>query len=147
MNQLRAFAIVWVISLALCLPASAEIVVVLFTGFNASTNGDTGMDELNLFLGNTDFGSSSYSGEVFQFFEQQQAFDFIESFDDIDCLVLIGHSFGADSVVELATNFLLPAGIDVDLTVQLDSVGFEDEVLPVQRAAWIQLLPKFDKFF
>lgn len=131
MNRIRILVIVWTISLTFCLSASAEIVVVLFTGFNASTNGDTGMDELNLLLENTDFDGLNYSGDVFQFFEQQQAFDYIAGFDNIDCLVLIGHSFGADSAVELATDFLLPSGIEVDLTVQFDSVGIGDDVLPV----------------
>ncbi len=44
-------------------------------------------------------------------------------------VILVGHSFGGDSVVEIA-KLLKKKGICVDLMIQLDSVGVGDEVKP-----------------
>jgi len=44
--------------------------------------------------------------------------------------VLVGHSFGANSAIELVTDFLAPAQITVDLLIQLDSVGASDDAVP-----------------
>jgi hypothetical protein len=79
------------------------------------------------------FGGSStraFSSAVFNWTDQQQAFDFIDGFSDISCLVVAGHSSGANAAIELTTDFLMPAGIAVDLLVQFDSVGANDDVLP-----------------
>lgn len=44
-------------------------------------------------------------------------------------VILVGHSFGGDQVVEISED-LKDAGIDVDLTIQIDSVGTFDDELP-----------------
>jgi hypothetical protein len=110
---------------------AARLVTVLFTGFSASSGEQTGLDILNNKLQNS-FASINlpFSSKVFQHFEQQPAFDFINGFDDVCCLTLIGHSLGGDSVIELANDFLLPQNKKVNLTIQIDSVGIGDEKLP-----------------
>ena len=110
---------------------ATAIVAVLFDGFSASSGSTSGMDTLSSTL-TSRFGTAhpttTFSSRVFRHFEQQQAFNYINSFNDICCLVLVGHSLGGDSVIELANDFLLPR--HVDLTVQIDSVGIGDDVLP-----------------
>lgn len=106
------------------------IVTVLFTGFSGSSSND-GLDVLNSTL-KSSFAASHptipFSSNVFQHFDQKEAFDYINSFSNICCLVLVGHSLGGDSVIELAEDYLSQR--HVDLTVQIDSVGIGDEVLP-----------------
>lgn len=63
-----------------------------------------------------------YSGQAFQYTEREDALDYINGIDNIDYLILIGHSFGGSSAIQLAENFLAPNGINVDLTFQIDSV-------------------------
>ncbi len=93
--------------------------VALFTGFLAGAN--AGMDILNEELAAA--GIPNYSGLVFDWDQKQEAFNWINmATDDRSTLVLIGHSFGGNSTLQLANNFLQPAGIDVDLTIQIDSV-------------------------
>lgn len=110
--------------------AHARTVAVLFRGFLASP--PAGMDRLADALESSFGGNPAqpFSSQVFAWTQQQQAFDFIDSFDDIDCLILAGHSFGGNSAIELVTDFLDPAGITVDLLIQFDSVGTSDDVLP-----------------
>jgi hypothetical protein len=110
-------------------------VAVFFRGFGAAV-GSSGMDRLEAHLV-TAFGGDParpFSSAVFNWTDQQQAFDFIAGFSDVDCLVLAGHSFGANAAVELTTDFLMPADIPVDLLVQFDSVGANDDVLPASVA-------------
>ena len=106
-------------------------VAVFFRGFGASV-GTSGMDNLEAHLVAAFGGNPArpFSSAVFNWTDQQQAFDFINGFTDIGCLVLAGHSFGANATIELTTDFLMPAGIPVDLLVQFDSVGANDNVLP-----------------
>jgi len=110
--------------------AEARTVTVLFRGFLASP--PAGMDRLADTL-EANFGGNPtqpFSSQVFAYTQQQQAFDFIDSFDDIDCLILAGHSFGGNSAIVLVTDYLDPAGITVDLLILFDSVGANDDVLP-----------------
>jgi len=112
-------------------PAYADnITVVLFTGLSASSDPMPGMDILNTKL-IAAFASVGINSQVFGHTEQQAAFDFIKAHrQDSCCLVVIGHSFGGDAVIELATDFLNAAGITINLSIQIDSVGIGDEVLP-----------------
>ena len=93
--------------------------VVLFTGFLAGAN--AGMDFLNAELATV--GIPDYLGQVFEWSEQELAFDWIQQqASDRATLVLIGHSFGGHSTLQVANNYLHPLGVRVDLTIQIDSV-------------------------
>jgi len=114
-------------------PAAATTQVALFLGFGSSPGSGTGMNELDDTLAAPASGIPGYAGMVFEWGDKQEAFDWIEQQSDRTTLVLIGHSFGANSALQLANNFLIPAGIDVDLTVQIDSVenfdgGWNDQL-------------------
>lgn len=118
-------------ALACAFPASADrSVAVFFRGFLASP--PAGMDHLEAHLAAAFGGEPSqpFSSQVFAWTEQQEAFDFIAGFSDVGCLILVGHSFGANSAIELVTEFLAPAGIHVNLLITLDSVGANDDELP-----------------
>lgn len=94
--------------------------VALFTGFGASPG--AGMDILNTGLSLA--GIPDYLGQVFQWTEQQEAFDWIQQWEsERSTLVIIGHSFGGNSALQLANDFLKPNQMDVDLTIQVDSVA------------------------
>lgn len=104
------------------------VVTVLFEGFSGSSATTSGMDALSSTLAArvaATHPSVSFSSRVFQHFEQGDAINYINSFSCISGLVIIGHSLGGDSVIELAED--LPY---VDLTVQIDSVGIGDDALP-----------------
>jgi hypothetical protein len=113
-------------------PANRKVIV-LFTGFSGSSSAENeGLKGFNQEL-MSHFGHNpafSFSSHVFGFSEQQNAFDFITGFSDIQHLIVIGHSLGGDSVIELATDFLAPTSQNIDLGIQLDSVGFGDDVKP-----------------
>lgn len=95
--------------------------VVLFTGFLAGPGPGTGMDFLNESLAAA--GIPDYLGQVFEWDEHQAAFDWVEQYTgDRATLVLIGHSFGGNSALQLAGEFLKPIGVGVDLTIQIDPV-------------------------
>ena len=105
--------------------------VALFRGFSFIPDTNTGMDILNTELSMV--GIPNYEGMVFDWNQKQEAYDWIEQEGDRSTLVLIGHSFGANSALQLANNFLKPVGIDVDLTIQVDSVenfdgGWNDQL-------------------
>ena len=111
--------------------AAGTTQVALFLGFGSSPNTGTGLDILNATLFTA--GIPNYTGMVFRWGEKQEAFDWIQQQSDRSTLVLIGHSFGANSTLQLANNFLLAEGVDVDLTVQIDSVenfdgGWNDQL-------------------
>ena len=128
--------LVWVpILVAVLLGASSaraeRCVGVFFRGFGASV-GSSGMDNLEAELVAVFGGSPArpFSTAVFNWTEQSSAFAFVDGFDDVDCVILAGHSFGANSAIEFATDFLLPAGIAVDRIFLFDSVGANDGSLP-----------------
>ena len=133
-SKLRGSALLALVAALLAAPLSAQAdrcVAVFFRGFGAAV-GTSGMDNLDAHLLAAFGGNPArpFSSGVFNWTDQQQAFDFIDGFSDIDCLLVAGHSFGANSAIELTTDFLMPAGIPVDLLVQFDSVGTNDDVLP-----------------
>jgi hypothetical protein len=90
------------------------------------------MDNLEAYLVAVYGGNPArpFSTAVFNWTDQSAAFAFVDGFSDVDCVILAGHSFGANSAVEFATNFLEPAGIPVDWLFLFDSVGANDGVLP-----------------
>lgn len=107
---------------------AARLVVVLVTGFSAnsgSNDNSSGLELLNQKL-QDEFGNNPdkpFSSQVFDWDQASKAFNYIKTFDDVWNLVLIGHSFGGDTIIDnLATDRLLPNNIMVDLTVQIDSV-------------------------
>lgn len=114
-------------------------VVVLFRGLQGVSSGlqafssgadPAGMDHLHedLLASFTVDSGRRFSSRVFAHDEGDDALDFVDDFSDIGCLVLIGHSFGADEAIELAGDQrLVPA---VDLLVQIDSRGVGNSVLP-----------------
>lgn len=112
---------VLLVALSSCLPVVAMTnQVALFTGFNASSG--AGMDVLEAKLSQA--GIPNYLGRVFEWTEQQDAFDWIQGLEEErSTLVIIGHSFGGNSALQLANDFLKPIQLDVDLTIQVDSVA------------------------
>ncbi len=133
----RRFLSLVILATVLCTsnPARGDIVTVLFTGFSESS--PSGMEALDATLASrfaAGFPALTYSSEVFQWFERSDAFNFINSFSDVDALFLVGHSWGGNQMIRLAQLDLLPAGITVDASFQIDSVdipfGLPDDVLP-----------------
>ena len=116
--------------------ARADIVSVLFTGFNPSN--PSGMDFFKETLDSNfsaDFPTFDHTSQVFRYYERREAFDFINSQSQIDHLFIAGHSWGGNATIRLATEWLLPADITVDASFQFDSVdifdgGLGDNVLP-----------------
>ena len=108
----RWFALLAIAAALVAAPQVAEAdrtVTVLFTGLGAAP-GNAGMDDLDATLASVFGGNPAqpFSSQVFPYTDQQEAFDFIDGFTDLGCLVLIGHSFGADS----ATGVFVPEGVD-----------------------------------
>ena len=110
--------------------ATDRIVTVVFRGWYTDPSGTAGMDHLAASLSAARTDNQPFSIGVFAHSEREQAFDFVRSFTDRSCLIVIGHSWGGDAAMELARQHLVPAGIDIDLLIQLDSVGLEDDRLP-----------------
>lgn len=130
----RTGAALSVLVVALLSASTAEAgrcVGVFFRGFGAAV-GTSGMDNLeaDLFAALGGDPARPFSTGVFNWTDQQQAFDFVEGLTEVDCFILAGHSFGANSAVEFTTDFLEPAGIPVDRLFLFDSVGANDDVLP-----------------
>lgn len=121
-GRLRAFQamLAMLLLVASALPCSAGMTqVVFFTGFLAGPGPDTGMDLLNTRLAAA--GIPDYLGEVFEWSEHAAAFDWVEQHAaNRGTLVFVGHSFGGNSALQLADNYLNP--VTVDLTIQIDPV-------------------------
>jgi pimeloyl-ACP methyl ester carboxylesterase len=100
---------------------AATTQVVLFTGFLAGPGPNTGMDLLNTRLAAA--GIPDYLGQVFEWDEHDAAFDWVELHTaSRGTLVLVGHSFGGNSALQLADDYLSSLNVTVDLTVQIDPV-------------------------
>ena len=110
--------------------SSDRMVIVGFRGLYTDPPGTAGMDHLAASLSAARTSNRPFSIRVFDWPEREQAFDFVRSFTDRSCLIVIGHSLGGNAAVRLADERLVPAGIDVDLLIQLDSVGRHDHKLP-----------------
>lgn len=63
--------------------------------------------------------SKTFNSRVFLDYQQEDALNYVKSFDDIEHLVVAGYSFGGTTAVELA-NQLKPQ--KVDLLVEIDAV-------------------------
>ena len=77
-------------------------------------------------------GLEAPQSKIFAHGQQKAARGFINeaiSNNPDEPLVIIGHSFGGDSSIELAKT-LQSDGVDIDLLVQIDSIGINDEALP-----------------
>ena len=113
--------------------ADAQTVAVLFNGFSARLggSGSTGMDELEerLTAAFGDNGGRPFSARVFEHDEEQEALAFINGLGRHSCLILIGHSWGGATAIQLASAPTDAVG-SVALLVQLDSVGLSDDQLP-----------------
>jgi len=118
LGTLLAFAVITSVDSGQAAAGTTQIA--LFLGLGATPNTNQGMDNLNSTLSVA--GIPNYDGMVFAWNQKQAAFDWIQQASDRTTLIVIGHSFGGNSTLQLANNFLLPAGVDVDLTVQIDSV-------------------------
>lgn len=102
-------------------------VVALFTGFLGSSGDNIGMEEIRqLLLQNPDV---VIDARRFGHSQQRAAVQFLRSHADTMDIVLIGHSFGGDSTIEVAER-LRNEGLSVDKLVQIDSVGVGDDLLP-----------------
>ncbi len=132
--QLMRRLTILVVAFALLASSTAHAgrcVGVFFRGFNAPV-GTSGMDNLEAHL-SAAFGgipARPFSTQVFNWTQQSQAWTFIDSLSDVDCVVLAGHSFGANSAIEFTEDYLEPASITVDRLFLFDSVGASDDTLP-----------------
>ncbi len=110
--------------------SSDRTVIVAFRGRHTDPPGTAGMDHLAASLSIARINNQPFSIRVFGHSERERAFDFVRSFTDRGCLIVLGHSLGGNAATRLAGERLIPAGIDVDLLIQLDSVGLHDHQLP-----------------
>lgn len=95
--------------------------VVFINGFGSDAGPGTGLGILNTTLAAA--GIPDYLGMVFEWTQRQEAFDWVQrETANRSTLVLIGHSFGGNSALQLASDFLKPVGVAVDLTIQIDPV-------------------------
>ena len=99
--------------------ASERAVTVVFRGYNPNPPGTTGMDHLAASLS---AARQDLSIRVYGDREIEHAFNFVNEPGDPDCLIMIGHSLGANAAIRLA-NRSTADGFDVDLLILLDSVG------------------------
>jgi pimeloyl-ACP methyl ester carboxylesterase len=100
---------------------AATTQVALFTGFGSGSGLNTGMGRLNTHLAAA--GIPDYVGQVFEWTQHDAALDWVNLHAaSRGTLVLIGHSFGGNSALQLADDFLSPLDVTVDLTVQIDPV-------------------------
>lgn len=119
---------------------SDRAVVVLFAGRGEDPADPIGLAKLNQRLQKR-WGDSTrtlFSSQVFRHSEEEEALNYLENFDDIGALGIVGYSWGGDSAIELAQTLEsseseVPSLID--LLIQIDSVGKGflgdgDEVLP-----------------
>ncbi|BAY75419.1 hypothetical protein NIES25_18640 [Nostoc linckia NIES-25] len=123
---------------------AAPTLVISFKGFLGSSGEGENLTQEQLDIGNDNgtglgtllrekFGTDPNQPLIVKNFtpsQTQEAFAFINSFSPDSKLIIVGHSLGGDSVIELAEDYLLPKNKMVDLTIQIDSYGLYDEKLP-----------------
>lgn len=117
----------------LCPPdPDPPLVIALFTGFSGSSGDNIGMDAIKKELidsgcvtkANVErFGHSQHASATAWIKARLAANPGAE-------IVLVGHSWGADTAIEVADDYLNPMGLTVHRLVQIDSKGVGDEVKP-----------------
>lgn len=119
-----------------------RIVAVLFAGNRWSGSSDiekTGVNALKQTL--SDAFDDSITARVFGYSEHSKAHDFVEGeLDRNSIIVLIGHSVGGDSVLEVACDELEDQ--TVHLTIQIDPVGVANNRKPDNVKAAINYYDK-----
>lgn len=97
--------------------------IIFLKGFSFSSSSGDGLE---------DMASAIPNSEVYSWADQDEAIASILERPRTQPVVLIGHSFGGDSVVEVAQelNKVEHGFRKIDLLVTLDSVGFDNDIIP-----------------
>lgn len=79
-----------------------------------------------------DMSEAVDGAEKFAWDEQDKIVEAIKKRDPKEPIILVGHSFGGDAVVEIANklNTIENGFRTIDLVVTLDSVGFNNDIIP-----------------
>lgn len=101
-------------------------VVALFTGFSGNDD-SSGMEQIRQRL--VQNSDDVLEARRFGHSQQQAAVNFLRENATSSDIVLIGHSLGGDSVIEVAER-LQSENISVSKVVQIDSIGVGDDLLP-----------------
>lgn len=98
--------------------------VIFIEGFELFSSGGNGLK---------DMASAMPGGKHFTWDQKKDIVNEIQKHHDKQPVVLVGHSFGADTAVEIAEEFnnLNQGYRPIDLLVTLDAVGFNHHVIPV----------------
>ena len=106
-----------------------RVVVALFTGFLGSSGDDIGIEQIHQLLLDESSPRVEVMARRFGHTHQQSAVEFVVSNAERSEIVLIGHSFGGDSAIEVAES-VSRLSLTVYRLVQIDSVGVRDNILP-----------------
>ncbi|MDE0004868.1 MAG: alpha/beta hydrolase, partial [Rhodospirillaceae bacterium] len=113
--------------------ADAQSMTILVNGFSAGSGdeGQTGMEQLAATLRSRTVRDPGPRLEVrvYDWDQRETIRTLIEEIDTQRCLVLIGHSYGGATVIEVAEE-LNAIPVSIALLVQIDSVGLNDDELP-----------------
>mgnify|MGYP005839797367 CR=1 FL=1 len=106
---------------------TSPAVLVLFTGFTQDPSSlEVGLNQLNTSLQNQ-FGNNPnqpFNSSIFEHSQSEEALNYINGFDTIGALGIIGYSLGGNTANQFAKD--LPQTQLVNLLVQIDSVGSSD---------------------
>ncbi len=105
-------------------PPLQKPAVIFIEGFELFSRGDDGIKEMS---------EAIKGAKNFSWSEHQKIIEEIKKHDERQPVVLVGHSFGADTAIEVANELNSPKhGFrNIDLLVTLDAVGFNHHVIPV----------------
>lgn len=98
--------------------------LIFIEGFELFSSGGNGVK---------DMAQAMPGGKHFGWDQKKEIVNEIQKHSDKQPVVLVGHSFGADTAVEIAEEFnnLQKGYRPIDLLVTLDAVGFNHHVIPV----------------
>jgi pimeloyl-ACP methyl ester carboxylesterase len=116
---------------------NANGLIIFTSGFGSGSSGQSsGSDPENTGLGELSqqnfINALQYEKALFSWDEQDEAMALIKNYHAEHPnapIVLIGHSFGADSSIEIAEQ-LGEININVSKMVLIDSIGFDDDQIP-----------------